>query len=644
MMNRKFSIKLLAFIATFVFLSTAISYTVQSVPPIPQQIITVDISGNGDYFTIQDAIEHASSTNIIKIRPGIYQEHNVSINKKIKLIGEDINSTIIDCSGNPGISLDSAYVDITNIQIINARDYAISIQKGSDGCSVSFCDISCIGVADGIGVLSSYNNISHNSLRAASRYRSGIKIQGAYNTIDDCTSQHYSNGILILLWSRNNKIVNCNSFDNEVGVDIRIGSGNNLVTNCNIYSNSQGVNIWQNSNNNSVYLNNIFKNDKDASDEDINNWDNGKQGNYWDKYQGSDKNNDGIGDTPYVISEQGQDHFPLMTPLLPDVVEAPTNILHTTSISNQNPTFTWNPVQYSKGIKGYYVRIDTNPETFIGDTTSWTSPDKISNGTHVFYIRTAGTDNTSSRYAIFVFSIDTSLADSDNDGLTDIEEIKLGSNPNNPNDVKKVYLGGKLFFLVDINGDGSFDILYNQATKATTILGKKGVNYLIDQNGDETWDYVYNTMDGSISVYKEETPIYIWIILVLVVIVIISAIVWYYVRNIRRKLKYPRYKEYKKPERPVEVKTIKRPMPGVTTTDRRYTPEMIDEAKTLLKLIQQDVTVYLDKLQEIEEQIGGTYSEVGKDKIHQEIKKSEIKVKLDIESEVDKLLSELSKK
>jgi uncharacterized protein Yka (UPF0111/DUF47 family) len=77
--------------------------------------------------------------------------------------------------------------------------------------------------------------------------------------------------------------------------------------------------------------------------------------------------------------------------------------------------------------------------------------------------------------------------------------------------------------------------------------------------------------------------------------------------------------------------------------NRRYAPEMIDEAKTLLKLIQQDVTVYLDKLQEIEEQIGGTYPELEKDKIHHETKKSEIKKVEDVESQVDNLLSNLSK-
>lgn len=642
-MNKKFSIKLLAFIATFIFLSPTLSYTVQSAPSIPQQIITVDINGNGDYVSIQDAISHATPTNIIKIKPGLYQEHTISVNKKIQLIGEDVNSTIINCSGNPGIIISSSYVDIANIQIINTLDYAIYVPQTSNGCTISFCDISKITKGNGIDIMSSYNTISHCNFYGTEQSAQGIKIQGSYNIVDDCMLQHLTNGILILLGANNNKVLNCNIFDNENAVDIRLNSNSNLIANCNIYSNLQGIKIWQNSNDNSIYLNNIFKNDNDASDEKTNDWDNGKQGNYWGTYQGSDENNDNIGDTPYLISGQSQDNFPLMTPLLPDVVVAPNNIRRTTSASDQTPTFAWNPVLYSKGTKGYYVKIDDSLETFIGDTTSWTSPDEFSNGTHVFYVRAVGADDASSKYAIIAFSIDTSLADSDNDGLTDVEETKLGSNPNDESDVMKIYPGGKLYYLVDINQDGSFDVLYNQVTKTKTVLETKGVNYLIDQNGDGTWDYVYNTMDGSISLYKEETPIYIWIILILIALAIISAIALYYIRNIRSKLKYPRYEEYKKPERPVEVPTIKRLMPGVTT-DRRYTPEMIDEAKTLLKLIQQDVTVYLDKLQEIEEQIGGTYPEIEKEETYQETKKSEIKDMEDIESEVDKLLSEISKK
>ncbi len=45
---------------------------------------------------------------------------------------------------------------------------------------------------------------------------------------------------------------------------------------------------------------------------DIVSWDNDNVGNYWGEYSGLDKNNDGIGDSPYIIDENNKDNYPLM--------------------------------------------------------------------------------------------------------------------------------------------------------------------------------------------------------------------------------------------------------------------------------------------------------------------------------------------
>jgi hypothetical protein len=47
----------------------------------------------------------------------------------------------------------------------------------------------------------------------------------------------------------------------------------------------------------------------------VNVWDGGSIGNYWSNYNGSDSNLDEIGEAPYVINEENQDNYPLMSPV-----------------------------------------------------------------------------------------------------------------------------------------------------------------------------------------------------------------------------------------------------------------------------------------------------------------------------------------
>jgi len=69
--------------------------------------------------------------------------------------------------------------------------------------------------------------------------------------------------------------------------------------------------------NNTFYCNNIVNNIQNVftgNPRHLNFWDNGKEGNYWSDHKGTDDNGDGIGDTPYVIDENNQDNYPLMSP------------------------------------------------------------------------------------------------------------------------------------------------------------------------------------------------------------------------------------------------------------------------------------------------------------------------------------------
>ena len=45
----------------------------------------------------------------------------------------------------------------------------------------------------------------------------------------------------------------------------------------------------------------------------VNFWDDGKEGNYWSNYTGTDDDGDDIGNEPYVIDKNNQDNHPLMS-------------------------------------------------------------------------------------------------------------------------------------------------------------------------------------------------------------------------------------------------------------------------------------------------------------------------------------------
>ncbi|MFO7678349.1 MAG: PKD domain-containing protein [Thermoplasmatota archaeon] len=102
------------------------------------------------------------------------------------------------------------------------------------------------------------------------------------------------------------------------------------IANITFLDNDIGIMISNNSDNNIVYSNNFVNNTIHAMDHSSqNSWHSDILGNYWDEYTGTDTNNDGIGDTPYNITENASDLFPLISPVTTppktDFYMSPTN-------------------------------------------------------------------------------------------------------------------------------------------------------------------------------------------------------------------------------------------------------------------------------------------------------------------------------
>lgn len=93
----------------------------------------------------------------------------------------------------------------------------------------------------------------------------------------------------------------------EYGMEIWYESTTNTIIGNNIINNNwTGIHIGYDSSNNTFYHNNFIGNKKHVESYDsINFWSGSypSEGNYWEDYEGEDSDEDGIGDTPYSITE-----------------------------------------------------------------------------------------------------------------------------------------------------------------------------------------------------------------------------------------------------------------------------------------------------------------------------------------------------
>ena len=146
-------------------------------------------------------------------------------------------------------------------------------------------------------------------------------VQGV--TIQNLNIHNFSIGMYI--WTKNNTITGNSVFQNIVG--ILLSGENETVTGNYIENNQRGLFFGFNNEGDTIppdieinhnhFENNVIQLNGCQckylnSTEPPHDWDNGKEGNYWSDYNGTDSNHDGIGDTPYFIDALNLDRYPLM--------------------------------------------------------------------------------------------------------------------------------------------------------------------------------------------------------------------------------------------------------------------------------------------------------------------------------------------
>jgi len=254
---------LICLLLTPTFLSVSASNSIRPT-------IFVSKNAEGDYSTINEAIDNAPEGAIIYIAEGCYDEC-ININKKIILIGRDTLKTII----NP-ISVKNAYairlgapgVEVKNLTVKNGAPgiYTTGIKITSSGIKLENCLVENTPV--GIAIWSSENIIENcsfigcddegialiggttrkcerNQIKNCSFYSNcdGIELQySSYNLITDCTfKENYHTGIdAIREENNNNTIAYCTITNNNVHGIYLSASSENKIIRCDITENRDG--------------------------------------------------------------------------------------------------------------------------------------------------------------------------------------------------------------------------------------------------------------------------------------------------------------------------------------------------------------------------------------------------------------------
>lgn len=276
-----------------------------------------------EYGTIQEAINDAAPGDTVFVSEGLYYERIV-VNKSIALVGEDRDTTVVDGQNSGTI----VQITADNVKITGLKLQHTGWKWGWSGVKVTS--------ADNCEIKGNFFFHTCHQIRLEGSRESEI----VGNIISAPNGSFPSSAYGVRLENCTSCVVMNNTISNNIGGVHLENATNCAILGNYIFSNGQGIRLYSPCLFNRIVANTIYNNTYDGMIEAmplnqtlrgnifthnnfVNNskpfiykvtgcvWDDGKEGNYWTRYNGSDVDHDGIGDTPYNVGQE-RDEYPLV--------------------------------------------------------------------------------------------------------------------------------------------------------------------------------------------------------------------------------------------------------------------------------------------------------------------------------------------
>ena len=226
------------------------------------------------------------SSNLINGKPIYYliEENNFEFNETVEIgyIG------LISCRNITVKNLDLYGVALANSSLCKIDNcffennyHGVTIDLSSNNI-ITNCSFS--NILEPIRIFKSLNNtIANCQMPFGREYGFGVDIRyySYDNNIMNCLINGFYYGISVSGYSNRNNISGCVVSNNKYGIDF---DSKGSITGCNIYNNELGLTIY--GSNNIIIGNNFFNNTYNAAASELNKWNIGNLGNYWDDWIG----------------------------------------------------------------------------------------------------------------------------------------------------------------------------------------------------------------------------------------------------------------------------------------------------------------------------------------------------------------------